>query len=83
MSETERYGEQANRSNQRNDRQNPATQTGTPETDARIWRPGVRGRAAGGFGTRRVHAHLEEVVRRNDKQRFAFDEMGERIRAGS
>ena len=28
-----------------------------------------------------THAELEEVVRRNDKQRFSFDETGQRIRA--
>lgn len=32
-------------------------------------------------GMRLTHAELEEVVRSNDKQRFAFDETGERIRA--
>lgn len=35
--------------------------------------------AARGFGI--SHADLDEVVARNDKQRFAFDETGTRIRA--
>lgn len=37
--------------------------------------------ALGAHGLRVSHAELEQVVERNDKRRFAFDESGTRIRA--
>ena len=84
MRETGTYGKQTTRSNQQDGRQTlrhkPERLGLTLESGGWVAVTALLG-AWGRKGFALSRSELEEVVRRNDKQRFAFDESGTHIRA--